>query len=91
MVFKLIENKSRDNVHTVKFKSVSHICCRSRMNVVFRVGEGGKDDLEANFISQAAAQGLLSLKGHRYIKSLNVLNIYVKYTMQYIFLVYISL
>ncbi|XP_037804857.1 probable phosphoserine aminotransferase [Penaeus monodon] len=38
---------------------------RSRMNVVFRVGEGGKDDLEAKFISQAASQGLLSLKGHR--------------------------
>lgn len=41
------------------------VAARSRMNVVFRVGEGGKDDLEANFISQAAAQGLLSLKGHR--------------------------
>ncbi|XP_063605860.1 probable phosphoserine aminotransferase [Penaeus indicus] len=38
---------------------------RSRMNVVFRVGEGGKDELEAKFISQAASQGLLSLKGHR--------------------------
>ncbi|XP_047488680.1 probable phosphoserine aminotransferase [Penaeus chinensis] len=38
---------------------------RSRMNVVFRVGEGGNDDLEAKFISQAASQGLLSLKGHR--------------------------
>lgn len=60
------------------------------MNVVFRVGEGGKDDLEAKFISQAASQGLLSLKGHRYIKS-QKLDVNVKCYKQYICLVYTSL
>lgn len=39
---------------------------RSRMNVVFRVGgPKGVEELEKKFVEDAAAQGLLSLKGHR--------------------------
>uniref|UniRef100_A0A7E4V9P8 Phosphoserine aminotransferase n=1 Tax=Panagrellus redivivus TaxID=6233 RepID=A0A7E4V9P8_PANRE len=37
---------------------------RSRMNIPFRVG-GGDADLEAAFIKEATAAGMLCLKGHR--------------------------
>ena len=40
--------------------------CRSRMNVPFRVGSPeGDEALEKKFIDEAAAKGLMSLKGHR--------------------------
>lgn len=39
---------------------------RSRMNVVFRIGGvSGNENLEKKFVEDAAAQGLLALKGHR--------------------------
>lgn len=44
--------------------------CRSKMNVPFRVGTAedgtaGSDALEKKFISEATAEGLVGLKGHR--------------------------
>ena len=37
---------------------------RSRVNVPFRIG-GGDAELEAKFLQDAAAQGMIQLKGHR--------------------------
>eukprot|EP00039_Didymoeca_costata_P028243 m.20475 g.20475 ORF g.20475 m.20475 type:complete len:366 (-) comp6853_c0_seq2:114-1211(-) len=37
---------------------------RSRVNVPFRIA-GGNEDVEASFLKEATAQGLLQLKGHR--------------------------
>lgn len=42
---------------------------RSRMNVPFRL-KGGDEDLEAKFLSEASAAGLLQLKGHRSVGGL---------------------
>jgi phosphoserine aminotransferase len=41
--------------------------CRSRMNVTFRMAE---PDLEAQFVSESKAQGLIGLKGHRSVGGL---------------------
>lgn len=38
------------------------VACRSHMNVVFRLPS---EELEGKFLSEAAAQGFLNLKGHR--------------------------
>ncbi|XP_076054638.1 phosphoserine aminotransferase [Oratosquilla oratoria] len=46
---------------------------RSRMNATFRVGgREGNDDLEKKFLSMAAEEGLLSLKGHRSVGGIRV-------------------
>ena len=42
---------------------------RSQMNVVFQI-QGGNPDLEAQFVSEAAQNGLNGLKGHRAIGGL---------------------
>lgn len=42
---------------------------RSRMNVVFRIA-GGNENLERTFVSEATAQGLTNLKGHRSVGGL---------------------
>ncbi|XP_042238425.1 probable phosphoserine aminotransferase isoform X2 [Homarus americanus] len=48
------------------YSSVVTPSSRSRVNVVFRVGEdGGNEELETKFVDQATQCGLLSLKGHR--------------------------
>ncbi len=44
------------------YKPVADKASRSLMNVTFRTGD---DDLDARFVKEAAAQGLVSLKGHR--------------------------
>lgn len=36
---------------------------RSRINVVFKIGKEGTPDLEAKFATEAAARGMLNLKG----------------------------
>lgn len=46
-----------------------HVCFRSRVNVVFRVGgAGGNEELEKSFVEEATRKGLLSLKGHRWVE-----------------------
>ncbi len=42
---------------------------RSRMNVVFRI-KGDREDLEKKFVTEAAAEGLSALKGHRLVGGL---------------------
>lgn len=42
---------------------------RSRMNVPFRINEGD-EKLEKEFLSGAAARGMLQLKGHRSVKNI---------------------
>ena len=44
------------------YRPVADKASRSLMNVTFRTGD---DDLDARFVKEAAAQGLVSLKGHR--------------------------
>jgi phosphoserine aminotransferase len=44
------------------FKGHAEPACRSRMNVTFRLPN---EDLEKKFAKEAAAEGLLELKGHR--------------------------
>ena len=44
---------------------------RSKMNVVFRVG-GGKDEIEARFVKEAAAAGMAGIKGHRSVGGMRV-------------------
>jgi len=40
--------------------------CQSLMNVPFRIGQGGgNDEVEAKFIKEASAAGMVGLKGHR--------------------------
>ena len=41
---------------------IIHESCRSRMNVVFRLPN---EDLEAKFVKEAKAAGMIGLKGHR--------------------------
>ncbi|XP_067863158.1 phosphoserine aminotransferase-like isoform X2 [Heptranchias perlo] len=42
--------------------------CRSRMNVIFRIGgPDGNDVLEQTFLDKAAEVGMISLKGHRLV------------------------
>ena len=42
---------------------------RSRMNVVFRI-KGDREDLEKKFVTEATAEGLSGLKGHRLVGGL---------------------
>ena len=44
------------------FKPVADPASRSMMNVTFRTGS---DELDAKFVKEAAAEGLVNLKGHR--------------------------
>jgi len=44
------------------YKGTAEAASRSRMNVTFRLGS---EDLEKKFISEAAANGMIGLKGHR--------------------------
>lgn len=42
------------------------VTCRSRMNILFRVGtKEGNEALEKEFLAAASKRGMLSLKGHR--------------------------
>ncbi|XP_066959778.1 probable phosphoserine aminotransferase [Macrobrachium rosenbergii] len=60
LIYSIIDESDGFYSNPVESKS------RSRMNVVFRVGGAkGKEDLEKKFVDSAAAEGLLSLKGHR--------------------------
>lgn len=42
---------------------------RSRMNIPFRIDKGD-ENLEKEFLSGAAARGMLQLKGHRSVKNI---------------------
>lgn len=44
------------------FKPVAEVSSRSMMNVTFRTGS---EELDAKFVKEAAAEGLVNLKGHR--------------------------
>ncbi|XP_068225415.1 probable phosphoserine aminotransferase [Palaemon carinicauda] len=60
LIYSVIDGSNGFYSNPVESKS------RSRMNVVFRVGGAkGNENLEKKFIDNAAAEGLLSLKGHR--------------------------
>lgn len=39
---------------------------RSRMNIPFRIQENN-EELEAKFVKESIARGMISLKGHRYV------------------------
>jgi phosphoserine aminotransferase len=49
------------------FRGHARADCRSKMNVTFRLPA---EDLEKKFVKEAAAQGLLELKGHRSVGGL---------------------
>ena len=44
---------------------------RSRMNVVFRLGDGD-EELEARFVNEAAAEGIVGIAGHRSVGGMRV-------------------
>ncbi len=44
------------------YRSPVDVACRSRTNVVFRLGS---EELEGRFLTEAEQQGLMNLKGHR--------------------------
>ena len=46
------------------FKGTAEAPCRSRMNVTFVTGDA---DMDAAFVKEAAAKGLVNLKGHRIV------------------------
>jgi phosphoserine aminotransferase len=52
---------------------------RSKMNVVFRVGDG--NEIEARFVKQAAAAGIAGIKGHRSVGGMRV-SLYNAVTME---------
>jgi phosphoserine aminotransferase len=65
--------------------SIAYTCpvekkSRSKMNVVFRVG-GGKDEIEARFVKEAAAAGIAGIKGHRSVGGMRV-SLYNAVTME---------
>ncbi len=51
------------------FTSPVENASRSRMNVVFRI-KGGNEELEAKFVAESKAAGLIGLKGHRSVGGL---------------------
>ena len=57
MLYETLENTSVFHLHAQKDS-------RSRMNVTFRTGN---EDLDKQFVSEAAEQGLVNLKGHRLV------------------------
>ncbi|KAH7699905.1 Protein F26H9.5 [Aphelenchoides avenae] len=60
LIYDLIDG-SKGFYHSVVDKK-----CRSNMNIPFRVGgPEGNADLEALFVKESAADGMISLKGHR--------------------------
>ena len=49
-------------------RSPVEVTCRSRMNIPLRVGgANGNEAIEKRFLDDAGQQGLVSLKGHRYV------------------------
>jgi len=62
--------KKSSTIYDVIDKSGGFYTCpisldaRSKMNIPFRIGNGD-EELEKEFLSGAAAQGMLQLKGHR--------------------------
>ncbi|XP_078422430.1 phosphoserine aminotransferase-like [Cetorhinus maximus] len=65
--------KSKQLYNVIEDSNKFYVCpvdvkCRSRMNVVFRIGgTNGNDVLEQTFLDQAAKMGMNSLKGHRLV------------------------
>lgn len=63
--------KSKLLYNVIDCSSEFYICpvdpkCRSRMNILFRVGgPDGSDCLEQTFVNKAAERGMISLKSHR--------------------------
>ena len=71
--------KKSDKIYGVINESKGFYTCpvnpraRSRMNIPFRIGNND-EELEKKFLAGASAQGMLQLKGHRLISSLQQQN-----------------
>lgn len=67
LVYELIDASNGFYCGTVEKKS------RSRMNAPFRIASpGGDQELEKKFIEEAAAKGMIQLKGHRSVGGIRV-------------------
>ena len=67
------------------FKPIVNPGSRSRVNVVFRVGND--DVMEKKFVEEAKQQGLHGLSGHRYISVLLSIIYYLFHLKRFFFIV----